>query len=91
MFLFLRETESGGGAERKGDPESEAGFSLWTVSTEPNAGLKVPNCVIMTWAEVGRLSNWATQASPYNAFLTWSKVVWEKRMCASHLYASHSI
>ena len=52
---------SGGGAEREGDTESEAGSRLWAVSTEPNAGLELTNCEIMTWAEVGRLTDWATQ------------------------------
>ena len=38
-------------------PGSEQEFS-----TEPDAGLKPTNCDIMTWAEVGHLTNWATQA-----------------------------
>ena len=53
---------SGGGAEREGDTESEAGSRLWTDSTEPDAGLKHTDSEIMTWAEVGRLSDWATLA-----------------------------
>ena len=54
LFIFEREREresqstSWGGAEREGDIESEAGFRLRTVSTEPIAGLKVTNCEIMT-------------------------------------------
>ena len=39
---------SGGGAEREGDPESEAGSRLRAVSTEPDAGLKLMSCEIMT-------------------------------------------
>ena len=39
---------SGGGAERVGDTESEAGSSLPAVSTEPDAGLKLTNHEIMT-------------------------------------------
>ena len=39
---------SGGGAEREGDTESEADSGLWAVSTEPNVGLKLTNCEIMT-------------------------------------------
>ena len=31
------------------------------VSTEPNAGLEPTSCEIMTWAEVGGVTNWATQ------------------------------
>ena len=52
---------SKGGAEREGDTESEAGSRFWAVSTEPDAGLKLKNHEIMTWAEVGSLTNWAAQ------------------------------
>ena len=38
---------SGGGAEREGDTESEAGSMLWAVSTEPYAGLKLTDHEIM--------------------------------------------
>ena len=54
-----------GGAERegdKGDAEPEAGSRLRAVSTEPDAGLEPTNREIMTWAEVGRLTDRATQA-----------------------------
>ena len=44
---------SGGGAERKGDRESEAGSRLRAVSTEPDAGLEPTSREIMTWVEVG--------------------------------------
>ena len=53
---------NGGGAERGGDTEPEAGSRLWAVSTEPDMGLELTDCEIMTWAEVGRLTDWATQA-----------------------------
>ena len=39
---------SGGGAEREGDTESEAGSRLPAVSTEPDAGLELTNREIMT-------------------------------------------
>ena len=44
-FIFERETHSvsGGGAERGGDTESEAGSRLGAVSTEPDAGLELTN------------------------------------------------
>ena len=52
MFLFIFEQErqrvSRGGAERKGDTESEAGFRLRAISTEPDLGLKLMNAEIMT-------------------------------------------
>ena len=57
-----RKNASGGGAEREGDTGSEAGSRLRAVSTEPDAGLELTDCKIMTWAEVGRLTDWATQA-----------------------------
>ena len=53
---------NGGGAE------FEAGSRLWAVSTEPDAGLELTNREIMTWAKVGRLTNWATQV-PQEFFL----------------------
>ena len=46
---------SGGGAEREGDKDSEAGSRLWAVSTEPDAGLELMDCEIMTRA--GRLTD----------------------------------
>ena len=67
MFIYFWERErqrqsvSGGGAEREGDTESEAGSRPWTVSTEPNMGLELTNCEIMIWAKVGCLTDWATQ------------------------------
>ena len=51
--------------EREGDTGSEASSRLWAVSTEPHAGLELKNCEIMTWAEVGRLTDWGTQAPLY--------------------------
>ena len=39
---------NGGGAEREGDTESKAGSRLGAVSTEPDTGLKLMNCEIMT-------------------------------------------
>ena len=43
-----RQSVNRGQAEREGDIESEAGFRLFTVSTEPNVGLKLMNHEIMT-------------------------------------------
>ena len=53
MFLFtLRqrqtEHEQGRGREREGDPELEAGSRLRAGSTEPDAGLELTDCEIMT-------------------------------------------
>ena len=61
LFTFERDQEwEGRGRER----ESEAGSRLWAVSIEPNTGIKLTNREIVTWAEVGHLTNWATQAPP---------------------------
>ena len=66
MFIYFwerdRQSVSGEAAEREGDIESEAGSRLRAVSTEPNAGLVLMNRNIMIWAEVGRLTDWLTQA-----------------------------
>ena len=68
LCLFIFETErdrvwAGGGAEREGDTEPEAGSSLWAVGTEPDAGLELTIHENMIWTEVRRLTDWATQAS----------------------------
>ena len=48
--------------QTEGDTESEAGSGLWPVSPEQDARLELMNREIMTWAEVRRLTDWATQA-----------------------------
>ena len=53
---------NGEGAEREGDTEPEAGSRLWAISPEPDAGLEHTDLEIVTWGEVGRLTDWATQA-----------------------------
>ena len=72
MFIYFwdreRQSMNGGGAEREGDTESEAGSRLWAVSTEPDAGLELTDREIMTWAEVGRLNDQATQAPLFSNF-----------------------
>ena len=65
-----REGMNGGGAGREGDTESEAASRLWAVSTESDVGLELTDREIMTWAEVGRLTDWATQAPQQETFLT---------------------
>ena len=57
-----RQSTSQRGAKKEGDTESEGGFRLWAVSIEPDVGLKLTTCEIMTWAEVGHPTDWATQA-----------------------------
>ena len=61
VYLFLRDRErqsvSGGGAEREGDTESEAGSGLRAVSTEPDVRPELTIREIVTRAEVDRLTN----------------------------------
>ena len=65
MFIYFwdreRQSMNRGGAEREGDTESETGSSFWAVNTEPDTGLELTDREIMTWAEVRRLTDWATQ------------------------------
>ena len=68
-----RQSMSGKGAERKGDTESKAGSRLWAVTTESNVGLEAMDDEIMTWAEVRRLTDWATQGP------------WEGGFCKFHI------
>ena len=87
MFIYFwdreRQSMSGGGAEREGDTESKAGSRLWAVSTEPNVGLKLTDREIMTWAEVRRSTDWATQAPLLGAYwkMTWAKLEVCKGTC----------
>ena len=88
------------GAEREGDTESEAGSDteseagsrLWAISPEPDAGLELTDHEIVTWAEVGRLTDWATQA-PLNQLifnLCWngpfSDYFWDINVVLFHLF-----
>ena len=71
MFILFWELQSPSGAkaEREGDTETEAGSRLWAVSTEPDVGLELINREIMTWAEVGRLTDYWTTQVPRNGGL----------------------
>ena len=79
MFLFIFETERdrawAGEGQREGDTESETGSRLWAVSTEPDTGLELTDCEIMTWAEVGPLTDWATQAPQKTSFNTHKNII----------------
>ena len=71
MSIFERARErqsvSRGGAERERD-RIQAGSRLRAVSPEPDKGLELTSCEITTWAEVGCLTDWATQA-PHDHYL----------------------
>ena len=63
MFIYFwerdrdRQSMSRGEAETVGDTDSKAGSRLWAVSAEPDVKLKFTNHEIMTWAEVGCLTD----------------------------------
>ena len=59
VYFWELQSMSWGGAKREGNTESKAGSKLWAVNTEPDAGLELTNGEIMTWAEVGCLTDWA--------------------------------
>ena len=52
------------------DTESKSGSRLQAIRTEPDLGFELTKYEIVTWAEVWRLTDWATQAP-----LKWKKEV----------------
>ena len=62
FICFEREKEE----QREKETESQAGFMLSAQS--PMTGFEFTNHEIMTWAEVGRFTNWATQEHQYLIF-----------------------
>ena len=70
---------NGGGAEREGDTESEAGSRLWAISPEPDAGPELADREIVTWAEVGRLTDCTTQA-PLDFLFHMSSIIGTKHL-----------
>ena len=71
IYLFWQRTSGGGGGrgrEREDDRGSEADSAE---CRQPDAGLEFRNCEIMTWAEVGCLTDWACQA-PIIYCLLWA-------------------
>ena len=73
MFIFETERKRDRAQVREGQrvrgTESEAGSRLRAVSAEPDAGLELMDREIMTRAEVGRLTDRATQASQHHHFI----------------------
>ena len=72
LFIFGTERDRAwtGERQREGDTESETGSRLWAISPEPDAGLELTDRKNVTWAEVGRLTDCATQAPHAPLFLT---------------------
>ena len=72
MFIYYSEREkewawaSREGEEREEIKNPKQTSRLWVVSTEPDAWLDPTSCEIVTWGEVGHLTDWATQAPQVN-------------------------
>ena len=62
MFTYFWKREQKQGRGR--DTESEAG-----PSTDPDTGLELKDCEIVTWAEVRHLTNWVTHVLQCFIFL----------------------
>ena len=78
MFIFerARQSTSGGGVERHRTPngvgewgETQNPKQLQALAVSMDVGLKLRNCEIMTQAEIGHLTDWATQTPPQKCFL----------------------
>ena len=83
LFLRRRETEHERGRVReRGRHRIWTGSRLWAISTEPDAGLKLTDHEIMTWAKVGRLIDWATKA-PLNLVIFYHS--------PSHTHLNHAL
>ena len=82
---------SGRGAERGGDTESEAGSRLWAFSTEPDAGLELTDHEIMSWAELERLTDWATQAPPTGDFVPFGCCTFQQAVAYHHTFILHQV
>ena len=75
FYIYFWETEWDKARVGEGQREEEtqnpkqAPGSEQEVSTERDAGLEPTNCEIMTWAEVWRLTDWATQVPQIHHFI----------------------
>ena len=80
-FIYFWETERGRAWAGEGQKEREiqnlkqAPGSELFVSPELDAGLELTSCETMTWAEVGRSANWATQVPDGCSFHFWEEVL----------------
>ena len=61
MFIYFWKRQWRGKAEREGQRMQSRLCADSSSSTEPDAGLKLTNRKIMTWAEVRCSTDWATQ------------------------------
>ena len=60
--LLLRDRAWAGDGQRERETQDLKQIPGSELAAEPNVGLELTNREIMTWAEVGCFTNWATQA-----------------------------
>ena len=65
-----------GQRERETQNRKQAPGSEPSISPEPDAGLELTVCEIVTWAEVRLLTDWATQAP--QRFFIWTVIANQK-------------
>ena len=75
LFLRQRQSMSGGGAERERETQNRKEAPVSELSAQSPMRDSNSQTEIMIWAEVGRSTDWATQAPQEFAFLTHSQVM----------------
>ena len=68
IYFWERRRVHAGMWQRERETQNPKQALCWAVSTEPNVELEPVNWEMMTWAEVRRLTNWATQVSQHVCF-----------------------
>ena len=94
MFIFEREQAWVGERQREGGREGGRQDLKLTpcCQCKANMGLELTNCEIMIWADIGRSTDWATQASqllflqinclPFSLFSFWDRyMLWLFTWC----------
>ena len=69
IYFWERESATGEGQRERKREKQRIQSQLHADARKPDAGLKLMNLEIMTWAEVRRSTNWATQAPLNKMFL----------------------
>ena len=80
MFIYFwgreRQSMNGGGSEREGDTQNRKQAPGSELSARsPTRGSNSTDRETMTWAEVGRSTDWATQVPLYNIFKSSGEII----------------
>ena len=68
VYLFLRQSTSGEGAEKERETQNPKQIPGSELSAQSPTQDSNSNCEIMTWAEIGRSTDWATQGPQPQSF-----------------------